>query len=108
MIHVRRLYHRILPRPQLSRIHVGGSRRETRESARADYKSGKLEPKNAAYVDSLGWVLFKLNQNEQALEYLLKAVELSEVPDAAVYDHVGDVYRALKQNEKAREAWKNL
>ncbi|MEO5802101.1 MAG: tetratricopeptide repeat protein [Verrucomicrobiota bacterium] len=68
-------------------------------------KAVKLEPKNAAFIDSLGWVLFKLNQHEPALEYLLKAVELSKEPDAAVYDHIGDVYRAMKQNEKAHEAW---
>ena len=36
----------------------------------------------------------------------LKAVELSEEPDATLYDHLGDIYAALKQPEKAREAWR--
>jgi predicted negative regulator of RcsB-dependent stress response len=35
----------------------------------------------------------------------LKAVELSEEPDATVYDHLGDVYLALNEREKARTAW---
>jgi tetratricopeptide (TPR) repeat protein len=69
-------------------------------------KAVKAEPKNAAYLDSLGWVLFKLNQPKEALDYVIKAVELSDPPDATVYDHLGDIYLALRQPEKAREAWR--
>jgi tetratricopeptide (TPR) repeat protein len=69
-------------------------------------KALKAEPKNAAYLDSLAWVLFKLKQAQEALPYALKAAELSEKPDATVYDHIGDIYEALKQPEKAREAWR--
>ncbi len=36
----------------------------------------KLDPKNGAYIDSLGWVLFKLGRNEEALVQLRHAVEL--------------------------------
>jgi tetratricopeptide (TPR) repeat protein len=68
-------------------------------------KAIKLEPKNAAYLDSLAWVLFRLNQPSQALEYVLKAVDLSEEPDATVQDHLGDIYAALNQMDKARAAW---
>jgi tetratricopeptide (TPR) repeat protein len=68
-------------------------------------KAVKTEPKNAAYLDSLGWVLFKLNQPKEALKYELKAVEFSTEPDATVYDHLGDIYAALDQLDKAREAW---
>jgi tetratricopeptide (TPR) repeat protein len=70
-------------------------------------KAVKAEPKNAAYLDSLGWVLFKLNQPKEALGYVLKAVELSrkEEEDATLYEHLGDIYAALKQADKAREAW---
>jgi tetratricopeptide (TPR) repeat protein len=69
-------------------------------------KAVKAEPKNAAYLDSMAWVLFKLNQPQEALPYALKAAELSEEPDATLYDHLGDIYAALKQPEKAREAWR--
>ncbi|MDB6125616.1 MAG: Tetratricopeptide 2 repeat protein [Pedosphaera sp.] len=68
-------------------------------------KAVKLEPKNAAYLDSLGWVLYKLNQPKEALENIQKAIELSEEVDATLYDHLGDIYVALKLNDKAREAW---
>src|SRR5437667_2867960 len=68
-------------------------------------KALKLEPKNAAYLDSLGWVLFKLDDPRRALDYVLRAVELSEAPDATLYDHLGDIYAALNQADKAHEAW---
>jgi len=68
-------------------------------------KAVKLEPKNAAFLDSLAWVLFKLNQPKEALDYALKAVELSEEPDATVYDHLGDIREALGQHDEARKAW---
>ncbi len=68
-------------------------------------KAVKLEPKNAAYVDSLGWVLYRLNRLDEALAQEQKAIELSPEPDPTLYDHLGDIYAALKQGDKAREAW---
>jgi len=66
----------------------------------------KLEPENGAYLDSLAWVLYKLNQPEQALPWILKAIEHNEEQDATLYDHLGDIYAALKKMDKAREAWR--
>jgi tetratricopeptide (TPR) repeat protein len=66
----------------------------------------KQDPTNAAYLDSLGWVLFKQGHTKEALEPIRKAVELNEEPDATLYDHLGDIYSALKQPDKAREAWR--
>lgn len=64
-----------------------------------------LEPTNAAYLDSLAWVLFKQGHVQEALTWMLKAIEHSEEPDATLYDHLGDIYAALNQPDKAREAW---
>jgi tetratricopeptide (TPR) repeat protein len=69
-------------------------------------KAVKLEPKNGAYLDSLGWVFFKLKQPRQALPWLLKAIEFTPEADATVLDHLGEVYMGLGQLDKAREAWK--
>ncbi len=65
----------------------------------------KSEPENPAYLDSMGWVRFKQNQPQEALDYILKAVKLSEAPDATLYDHLGDIYAAMNDLEKARDAW---
>jgi tetratricopeptide (TPR) repeat protein len=62
------------------------------------------EPDNPAYLDSLGWVLFKQGRIQEALPPLEKAAA-SETADATILDHLGDVYFKLKQLKKAREAW---
>ncbi|MCL4178216.1 MAG: tetratricopeptide repeat protein [Verrucomicrobia bacterium] len=64
-----------------------------------------LEPENAAYLDSLAWVLFKLGRASEALEWMRKAIELVEEPDPTLYDHLGDIQAALGALEAAREAW---
>jgi tetratricopeptide (TPR) repeat protein len=69
-------------------------------------KAVQAEPKNAAYLDSLGWVLFKMERPKEALPWLLKAIENSDEPDATLYDHLGDVYSALRESTKAQQAWK--
>jgi tetratricopeptide (TPR) repeat protein len=68
-------------------------------------KAVKAEPSNAAYLDSLAWVLYKLNKPKEALPQALKAIQLSEEPDPTVFDHLGDIYAALNEMAKAREAW---
>jgi tetratricopeptide (TPR) repeat protein len=69
-------------------------------------KAVKLDPKNGAYLDSLGWVMFKQNQPQQALPWLLKAEDYNGEPDPTILDHIGDVYQALHQTDKALAAWK--
>ncbi len=61
------------------------------------------EPENAAYLDSLGWVLFRMGRVHEALVELEKAARLE--PDPTVLDHLGDAYRAAGQNAKAAEAY---
>jgi len=69
-------------------------------------KAVKLDPTNSAYLDSLGWVLFKQGHVKEALEPIRKAVDLNDEPDATLYDHLGDIYAALNERDKAREAWR--
>jgi tetratricopeptide (TPR) repeat protein len=69
-------------------------------------KAVKLEPKNGAYLDSLGWVLYKLKQPQQALPWMLKAEQFTPESDPTILDHLGDVYLAVGQTDKAIAAWK--
>jgi tetratricopeptide (TPR) repeat protein len=68
-------------------------------------KALKAEPKSAAYLDSMAWVLYKQHQPKDALEYALKAIQCSPEEDATLYDHLGDIYAALGEKDKARQAW---
>ena len=61
---------------------------------------------NAAYLDSLGWVLFRKGKLPEAREWLEKAAALPDgESDPAVWDHLGDVLAKLDQPAKAKEAW---
>jgi tetratricopeptide (TPR) repeat protein len=64
-------------------------------------KAVEIAPHNGAYLDSLGWVYFKLNQLELAESNLLLALRLSD-SDPTIYDHLGDLYSKLKQYDQAR------
>ena len=67
-------------------------------------KAVDAEPDRSAYLDSLGWVLFRRGKPREAVDYLEKAVQDAGV-DATIHDHLGDVYFQLKQPAKARAAW---
>ncbi len=61
---------------------------------------------NAAFVDSLGWVLFRRGRVKAAQSWLQKAVALFQgEEDPVVWDHLGDVYFRLQESERARDAW---
>jgi putative PEP-CTERM system TPR-repeat lipoprotein len=63
-----------------------------------------LEPNNGAYLDSLGWAFFKLNQLDKAEEYLLKAAEIVK-NDPVIQDHLGDLYFKAGDLKKAHDFW---
>ncbi len=60
----------------------------------------------AAYVDSLGWVLFKRGKLTEALRELERATELPGGDDPVIWDHLGDVYFQLKEIDRAAKAWR--
>jgi tetratricopeptide (TPR) repeat protein len=71
-------------------------------------KAVEQEDTNSAYLDSLGWVLFKRGKFKEAISPLEKAIEVLDSTgrdDATVPEHLGDVYFALKDRVKARAAW---
>jgi tetratricopeptide (TPR) repeat protein len=61
---------------------------------------------NAAFVDSLGWVLFRLGRFQDALRELERAATLQMGDDPVIWDHLGDVYFRMEQAPKARQAWR--
>ena len=63
-----------------------------------------LDPNNGAYLDSLGWAFYKLNDLEKAEKYLLKAVEVVK-NDPVIHDHLGDLYFKAGNLEKALDSW---
>lgn len=63
-------------------------------------KALDVDPNNGAYLDSLGWVYFKLGRLDDAETNLRRALEYTP-HDATVRDHLGDV---LMRQSKVRDA----
>ncbi len=68
-------------------------------------KAVEQEPDNGAYVDSLGWAYYRLNDFPQALVYLEKA-SLIEPVDPTITSHLGDVLWQLERKTEARYQWR--
>ncbi len=61
-------------------------------------------PRDGFIVDSLGWVLYRLGEFEEAVPHLERAVEL-EPSDAVINDHLGDALWRVGRRLEARFQW---
>src|SRR5438874_4097509 len=60
---------------------------------------------NAAYLDSLGWVLYKKKNFAEAKKYLLEASKSDDGKHVEIYDHLADVHVALGEKAEAAAVW---
>jgi len=67
-------------------------------------KALEIEPNNGAYLDSMGWVDFRLNKLDEAEQNLRRSIEVIN-GDPTVYDHLGDVYLKLGKIKDAIAQW---
>ena len=89
--------------------------RNVRISDALDYitKALKKDPANGAYLDSLGWVFFRMNRVQDAEDTLKRALDKIG-KDPTVHDHLADVYmkqgkvkEAIQQWDAAISEWEN-
>jgi len=69
----------------------------------------QLDPDNSAYLDTMGWVYFKLGDYRKAASYVEKALaerRKSDGSSATLDEHLGDIYEKLGENEKAVDQWR--
>ena len=62
-----------------------------------------LQPNEPAIMDSMGWVLYRMNRNEEALDYLARAY--AAFPDPEVAAHLGEVLWVSGDTGKAMQVW---
>ena len=71
-------------------------------------KTIKAEPKNATYLDTYAWILYKQGRYTEARLYIDQA--LANAADTAlradVLEHAGDIYLAAGQTRQAVEFWR--
>ena len=63
-----------------------------------------VDPRNGAYLDSLGWAYFKLNDLKNAEKCLLEANELVQ-NDPTIEEHLGDLYFKTGDLQKTESYW---
>ncbi|RJQ59148.1 MAG: tetratricopeptide repeat protein [Stygiobacter sp.] len=68
-------------------------------------KAIETEPKNSSYLDTIGWIYYKLGDYKKAKESIEEAVKM-ELENATLVDHLGDVYFKMGDKKKAMSNWK--
>lgn len=72
---------------------------EFEEAEQLIRKALEIDPNSPAIIDSMGWVLFKLGQNEAALAELQRAYEW--LTDHEVASHIVEVLAVLERHDEA-------
>lgn len=63
------------------------------------------EPNNASYLDTIGWIYFKMKNYKLAKKFIEKSLSINP-NSAVVLEHLGDVFNAMKDNSNALKYWK--
>ena len=74
---------------------------EYKEAEKLIRKALEYDPESPAIIDSLGWVLYKLGDHEQALVELQRAYERLNDPEVAA--HIVEVLHVLGRDDEALE-----
>ncbi len=61
---------------------------------------------NSSYLDTYGWIWFKLGDFNKAYYYIQKAISIDGEDNAELMEHLGDVLFMLGKKEDAVEYWK--
>ncbi len=68
-------------------------------------KANQINPANAAFQDTYGWIKYQMGAYEIAEHWIRKALETSDEPGASILEHYGDVMYKLGNKDKALKYW---
>ena len=68
-------------------------------------KALSIRPDDPAFIDSMGWIHYRLNNLEQAISFLTKALSL--LKDDEIAAHLGEVLWMAGRKNEALEVWEN-
>ena len=66
----------------------------------------KAEPKNATYLDTYAWILYKLERYQEAKKYMDKVFKYDKNPQGVNYEHLGDILYKMGDTKNAVKNWK--
>ena len=73
------------------------------EALEMSRKTIEKEPDNASYLDTYGWIYYKMKDYKNAKKYIEKAVKISS--NATLLEHLGDVYLGMGDKDNALKYW---
>jgi tetratricopeptide (TPR) repeat protein len=68
-------------------------------------KAIELDTENAAYLDTVGWVYYKLGDYDRARRFIKASIDTGGA-SGEVFEHLGDVYEQLGDLDEAKKWWK--
>ncbi len=64
----------------------------------------KKEPENSSFLDTIGWVYYKLGNYEEAKSYLEKAMKIGG-ESSVMLEHLGDIMFKMGKKDVASQLW---
>jgi tetratricopeptide (TPR) repeat protein len=77
-------------------------------SEKMSKKALEKDPNNSSYLDTYGWILYRMEKYKEAETYIKKAVDLRDTVGgngSVLNEHLGDVYFKLGNKETALFYW---
>ncbi len=65
----------------------------------------KAKPTNSSYLDTMGWIYFKIGKLKEAEYYEKESIKIND-KNSDVYEHLGDIEMKMGKKTEALEAWK--
>ena len=69
-------------------------------------KTVKAEPKNATFLDTYAWILFRQKRYAEAKIYIDQTLQCDSDTSAVLLEHAGDIYYHVGNKQQAVEYWK--
>ena len=68
-------------------------------------KAIEIEPNNSSYLDTIGWIYFKLKNFKKAQDYIEKSLRITN-DNAVVLEHLGDVMMKINRLTEAKDLYR--
>ena len=65
----------------------------------------EAEPKNSTFLDTYGWIMFKMGRYKEAETYIRRAIDNDKEPSATLFEHYGDTMYKLNRPDEAKKYW---
>ena len=86
--------------------HLSLRRKNLEKALEMSARSLEMDPDNAAFLDTYGWIKYKLGNYTEARKWIEKSIQNAETPSATVLEHYGDVLYKLGEKDTALYYWK--